>query len=570
MSDALAEFGYRVRDARIRKGWTLETLAQHALENPDRKGYVSQIENGKIRISPRTVGNLARVLDLPEFVTEPMLRQSLPAEDIITPADRDAERLIRRAGGDEAAPPTAEALLITLAYEFANGSHIDLPTAYTGLRGALQAADSIKSRGALPQNLDDQLQVVMVMVEVARLNDLGHREEAAAALDDAMKRIDAEREAIFHLQLNQDRVLNRPEAAAKRLIQDLLHRAAAGGVWAATRDLIHTWRKSGQRLGLPFDLSVAHQLAKANLSRAKSAPSSASLSDLALCQLELGRRSPEDKFLRAAVQNFQECLHLTPRIKNAQAWALTENHLGIALGYLADRERDPACTRFSINAYVAALNVYTSDAAPMKWAAVQNNLGIALLRLGEQEKDIAHLRGAITVFEASLTFRTRDAEPTDWAATQSNLGAALQRLGEQEQDIAHLRAAIAACEAALAVRTRDAVPMAWAETQNIVGVTLRWLGTLECDVDALGAAATAFAMCLEVRGQDFSPFFWAVTQWNLADLALAHHLVAPDPQQLAVARHHALAAREVFAEGSDHQTDRCDDLLAKIAASEAL
>ncbi len=46
MSDPLAEFGYRVRDARTRKGWLLEDFARESFANPDRKGYVSQIENG--------------------------------------------------------------------------------------------------------------------------------------------------------------------------------------------------------------------------------------------------------------------------------------------------------------------------------------------------------------------------------------------------------------------------------------------------------------------------------------------------------------------------------------------
>jgi len=74
--EILAEFGYQVGSARSRTGWTLETLAELAFENGDRKGCVSAIENGKRRISARTVGNLARVLELPVSVAKPLLRQS--------------------------------------------------------------------------------------------------------------------------------------------------------------------------------------------------------------------------------------------------------------------------------------------------------------------------------------------------------------------------------------------------------------------------------------------------------------------------------------------------------------
>jgi hypothetical protein len=55
------------------------------------------------------------------------------------------------------------------------------------------------------------------------------------------------------------------------------------------------------------------------------------------------------------------------------------------------------------------------------------------------------------------------------------------------------------------------------------------------------------------------------TQWNLGDLALARFAVEPDPALLDTAERHVRDAREVFAEGSDHQTGLCDELLRKIA-----
>lgn len=122
LSDLPAQFGYRVCDARTRKGWRLEDVARQALSNPDRRGHVSQIENGKIGRPPRTVGSLARVLELPKSVSEPRLRQPLPAKDLGAAEDRSAERLMHVSKTDNDVAPPAKALWIALAYRFARGT----------------------------------------------------------------------------------------------------------------------------------------------------------------------------------------------------------------------------------------------------------------------------------------------------------------------------------------------------------------------------------------------------------------------------------------------------------------
>ena len=518
MATVWEEFGIAVTKARVAKNWTLQQLAHAAFGNDERKGYVSQIEKGKTRLQARTVQKLAAALALPVSVTDPVFRADLPAADEADKVDRDAERLIWLVERDASAPSTAEALLITLAYEFAQGPHLDMQAAYIGLRGALEAADRIKARGEMPQNTDDQLQDVMR--EVSRLNDLGQRDEAAAALDEALHRADAARDAIVTLQLDQDRIRDVPDAAAARLIARLKAAAPPGGVWAATRDLIIEWRERGEKQGLAFDLQVARHLAKQNLARAKGAQQIAALDDLAFCQLRLGQRSPDSKYLRAALQNFTANLRRTSRRTDPQTWAGTQNNLGNALRAFGEREADPARLRAAITAYQAALKVFTpDDDPPMDWAVTQNNLGIALQVLGEREADPARLRDAITAFQAALTVRTPDTAPMDWATTQNNLGLAL-----------------------------------------------RWLGALDRDSAAFGRAAAAFELCQTEHRQDSVPFLWAQTQWNLADLALARNELVSDPALLRVARDHALAARAVFAEGSDHQTEKCDTLLARIAA----
>jgi len=50
---------------------------------------------------------------------------------------------------------------------------------------------------------------------------------------------------------------------------------------------------------------------------------------------------------------------------------------------------------------------------------------------------------------------------------------------------------------------------------------------------------------------------------------LARYGLAPDLALLSEAHRHVAAAREVFVEGSEFQTDRCDQLSLQIDAAEA-
>ncbi len=85
----------------------------------------------------------------------------------------------------------------------------------------------------------------------------------------------------------------------------------------------------------------------------------------------------------------------------------------------------------------------------------------------------------------------------------------------------------------------------------------------------LDTARQGYAACEALDLRKDAPFPWAQLQWNIADLALARYRLEPDPAHLLEAREYVLKAREVFAEGSDYQTQRCDDLLAQIDAAEA-
>jgi hypothetical protein len=199
------------------------------------------------------------VLDLSPEVTRPMLFAPA-AQDEVTREDRLAETLIRRSDADPA-PPQAEAQVIALAYEFAGGKFLDLSTAYFGLRAALQTAAEMRAELDRLHNLDDRL--AAVLRRVADLNDKGLRDEAGEALDAAIKAKEAELDGLQEAALKQDRLRNRPETAARRLISRLRAAAPPGGLFNATHRLMVETRERGKQQGEPFDLLLAMELATA-------------------------------------------------------------------------------------------------------------------------------------------------------------------------------------------------------------------------------------------------------------------------------------------------------------------
>lgn len=443
MATVWEEFGLAVRKARTAKGrnWTGEQLAHAAFGNAERKSYISQIERGGTRLSARTVQKLAQVLDLPDAVTDPVLRAHLPVEDKL---DTDARRLMQMAADDSTAPGTADALMIALAYEFAAGSHINLSTAYTGLRNALQAAQEMKDQLDRLHNMDDRL--TAVLRRVADLNDRGLRDAAGEALEAAIKAKEAELEALHDAALKQDRLRNDPAAAAKRLVARLKASAPPGGVFKATHDLLNEMRRRGDVANDTFDLAVALSLAKANLERAKGPQRSNALNALGNCHLAIGERQLGDGNLIRARDAFAQALEKTPRQRDEENWAI-----------------------------------------------YSGSLGNALLTIGKRVRHLGLLRESIAAIRASLSFETAEKTPAAWADSQNNLGIALQTLGEHLADPDLLRQAIEALHAALNVRSINRHPMAWAASQNNLGLALRWLGTVTRDATRFDEAATAFA-----------------------------------------------------------------------------
>ncbi len=86
---------------------------------------------------------------------------------------------------------------------------------------------------------------------------------------------------------------------------------------------------------------------------------------------------------------------------------------------------------------------------------------------------------------------------------------------------------------------------------------------------ALIAARSNYSECEKLDLEHEAPYDWACLRWNIADLAIARCRLEPDPAHLVEAHDYVTRARAFFVEGSDYQTELCDELLTKIDAAEA-
>jgi transcriptional regulator with XRE-family HTH domain len=469
MSDVLVQFGLRVRQARIAKLWTLTQLAHEAFGNQDRKGYVSQIENGRKPITPLTVAKLAKALDLPAEVTNPILGVALPQVEVETEEDKVAEALIA-ANPAEATPDISESLMVALAYEYAKGSHGDLQSAYLGLRAALQTAAQMQQTARLPHNTLDQVDAVLA--EVNRLNRAGQLEAGAQALDaalaEARDRVAQQTSGLMRMldsAVDQARLLNRPDMAATALVERL-HFETPADPFSALRALQEEWYERGRDQGGNFDLEVSLGVGEWLASRAENSRAIAEIfSSMGAALSTLGERKRDVLSIKKAASLFQKALSKIDRSLDTGFWASTQNNLGIVYFSLAKHTESQTDLFAALRAFDLALEVQTHDANLTNWAMTLNNRGSVLRFLGSMTFEIGPVCEAIYCHQRALPQISFSNLPRDWAIAQGKLADANISAHLISGDLEYLLRAEVAYEEAAKIWTKERFPVDWADLQ---------------------------------------------------------------------------------------------------------
>ncbi|WP_424970596.1 hypothetical protein [Dinoroseobacter sp. S76] len=463
MSSFGKRLGALIKERREAGGFTQRELAEQSFpdleDHEGKERRIRELESGTVdRPQPRNYMPICETLS----ISRDQVRQLKTAID--EQVETNAEHLLRENAALAEQLKLSEALVIALAYEYAEGTPTEFDAAMAGLRNALKVAADARAKGRLPSNVDDALTEIIARVDA--LNDAGEIEAATAALQDEEERASAGLARLYDKGLAQAVLTRNVDLAVSYEVKRVTLETSDP---AALYDALDTIRQKRQDLGcdkgLAFDLEVAIALGD-------------TLQNCASGDEERGK----------ALGN-----------------------KAVALGILSERLQSSHHLTLAIEANEELLTVFTREAFPRRWATTQNNLGADLQTLGERQDAPEAITRAISAYEAALEIRTRHTLPFDWATTQNNLGNALQVIGKRQGDPEALTRAILAYLAALEVFRRDALPVKWAMTTVNLAIAKRSRSRLlsgDAARRALEAALSHVEDALTVYSPENTPYHY--------------------------------------------------------------
>jgi len=240
----------------------------------------------------------------------------------------------------------------TLLNKLAETALASPPAALAALKAAVDEAELLKTLGTLTKDSPDYA----LLGQVADLNDQGLCDEAAALI----ARADPS-PTVTEIAERQDRIRHAPADTAKRLLAALRAVPHASGLFKAIHYAWEEWFDRGALQGLPFDLTVALHLARANADRAKGVQHAQALGDLGITQFRLAEVTGNPARLTQCIATFRAFLVQTPRKRDPENWAAGMVNLGIALSALGRQTPNPAALTEAAAAFRAALQVQTAS-----------------------------------------------------------------------------------------------------------------------------------------------------------------------------------------------------------------
>jgi tetratricopeptide (TPR) repeat protein len=571
--DLLDAFGSAVNLARIKRGWELKDIAYRIAQmdagasgkkvNPPAISFLSNIQNGKRSISTTTVGKLIHALDLPETWLTRFMTAAPDEVDEVTTKDREVDRLLRLTEQDETAPETREVLLLRLAKDWSGKGFADPMTAYTALRGALQAAADLKAKTAQSSNSSDHLKAILR--RVSELNDDDRMDEADAVLQAAFERDIAEAESFFEANLKQDRLRDRPTITAHRLISRISESTKFSEILTEVHKSARERLEKGKREGDLFDLNVALELAKYCVANSMHGMRPRALETLALCHVALGERYSSSTHFASALASLEEAIGLLDVKENPGDWAAAQNSLGKLLEISGKQKPTSTDLQAAIDAHQKALGVLDEALHSKEWALTHRLLGNAYSSIGKKLGDIEFLKLAEISYEKSISAHKKSRDVSEWAISKNNQGNAFRAYGSLTSDVMLLEKAVKNYRAALLARRLLARKMDYFRTAVNLGSTYADLGKLTNFEIYFYKADSTFKLSISQYCLVNAPLLWANTQYNIARLCVDRDKLGKRRMNVAAASHHLALARQVFAErGNDHQLAQCDRLLEEI------
>lgn len=233
---------------------------------------------------------------------------------------------------------------------------------------------------------------------------------------------------------------------------------------------------------------------------------------------QLSTRNASDASIGAAIEAYEAALGVFTRDGEPREWAMTQARLATALSIRAVREASSATLLATIDAYRSALEVLSPQDDVLEWTLAQNNLGVSQRSLAARESGTANYYAAIATFRAALSMLPPETNPFDWAVSQNNLGATQLTLGMHIGDQQLLEEAVVTFEAALRVVSRERMPLQWAQLQGNIGAALMRLGEMDAGTERFEQAMAAYQLALEEFTPERALLDWATATTNLGNV----------------------------------------------------
>ncbi|MCG3267599.1 helix-turn-helix domain-containing protein [Yoonia sp. I 8.24] len=444
MSDDARAFGQVVRQRRNTLNWSGEKLAAEAFGNPERKGMISLIENGKIpNLTRDTVRKVAQALSL-EVENIPASLRWVEAVEVgedtnsmVREIHADTEKLVEIFSSQAQKFKIKEGMLIALAKKYAKGSPHDFDDAYEGLGRALEVAAKDRENGKLLTNLDDAVNAIITRIDA--LNDAGNLETAAALLVEEEARAKTGLINLYYKGINQAIIMRNVSVAADYQMKILSLKAPEpDDTYHHLNCTYMGWSMRALRSGSNFDIEVSNALMRRMMDRFSydRRIKGRCLDYLGDGLRRLAYRENNLQRLEEALVVFRFALSETDRDVDVLLWSSRQMSLNFTLYELGEREKGIEGLEEVAAAFCEALEKRTLGEQRIMWTQQHKQLGLSLWELGEKSGGLKRLKEVIAAFNIFLEGELVDTKPVNRAIMQCQQAVAMFELAERTDDSA--------------------------------------------------------------------------------------------------------------------------------------
>ncbi len=231
----------------------------------------------------------------------------------------------------------------------------------------------------------------------------------------------------------------------------------------------------------------------------------------AVALMDTGWKGGDTVQLHRAVELAREVVTLSEKTDDRANWAISQAFLGNALMTLGQRTNDQSTLSSAIEAYQAALTVYTLELYPNDFNIVMENLIGATKQIAqryEPAKAKIELAKTVEMFDSLLSSIDRTSEPLRWASIAARKGATINDLAQIDGDQPLMRQAITLLTEASSIY-EPTTDTNHSEVLSLLASSWFGLGIASNDRSALEKADALYVRSLALTDKAVTPVYYS-------------------------------------------------------------